>query len=76
MKIHEIIEKTKELEESQESSTIAWRFLGSKKGKVFNIAGQEIALSSGDGDYGNMEEWRMVIEWMADQFGGSVKWED
>ena len=25
-------------------------------------------------DYGSVEELRAAIEWMADQFGGKVKW--
>lgn len=39
------------------------------------VSGDQASLSKG-GDYGSLEDMRMCVEWLANQFGGKVKWED
>lgn len=35
------------------------------------FAGDQLSLGE---DYGNLEELRYVVEWLADQLGGKVEW--
>jgi hypothetical protein len=39
------------------------------------VFGDQASLSK-NGDYGSLEDMRKCVEWLADQFGGKVKWED
>jgi hypothetical protein len=57
------------------SIPIPWsinRFLG-LDGKLL-VCGEQVSLSK-RGDFGTLEEVRSVVEWLAHQFGGQVKWE-
>ncbi len=38
------------------------------------VSGDQASLSKG-GDYGTLEDMRNAVEWLANQFGGKVKWE-
>lgn len=38
------------------------------------IIGEQASLSK-KGDFGSLEDMRKCVEWLADQFGGKVKWE-
>lgn len=38
------------------------------------VSGEQASLSKG-GDYGSLDDMRKCVEWLADQFGGKVKWE-
>lgn len=39
------------------------------------ISADQASLSK-DGDYGSLEDMRKCVDWLADQFGGKVKWEN
>jgi hypothetical protein len=43
--------------------------------KKIQIYGDEASLSK-NCDFGNLEELRSAIQWLAYQFGGKVKWEN
>lgn len=45
------------------------RFLGSKR---VDLLGDQVSF--GEGDYGTVAEFRVVIDWYVHQFGGKVKW--
>jgi hypothetical protein len=50
-----------------------YRLLGTNK--KIDICGDQASLAE-DGDFGDLEEIRYAIQWLADQFGGKVRWED
>ena len=60
----------------QEEPPFNVRRLLSIRDNVFNISGDVLALSSSDTDFATIEEWRVAIEWLAEQFGGEVEWEE
>lgn len=44
----------------------------------WDFAGNSVSLADNchGGDYASVEEWRRLIEYLAEQFGGKVKWKD
>jgi len=74
----EIINEFKKMEKEHASADF-WtvnRLLTGIKGPIFNFAGTDLCLANTDGDYGSVEEWRVVVEWMAKELGGHVAWAD
>lgn len=56
----------------------AYRFLGYKK---FHIFGNHVGLYNEETgadtvDLGEKQDWRRVVQYLAEQFGGSVVWND
>lgn len=49
----------------EKASQLSWSF-----------ANEEVSLCDGyhPGDYGSLEEWRALVSYLAEQFGGSVTW--
>lgn len=48
------------------------RLIGAKK---IELSGTQAALNVPETDFGTTEEWRAAINYLADQFGGTVKWD-
>lgn len=69
MKLHERLKAIAELEQVE----VPWEV--ARSGVKPSLFGSVVFLAPGDGDSLTLDEARAVVEWLAEQFGGSVKWQ-
>lgn len=76
MKIKTILEEVGRLESMQEEAPHrVWTLLATRS-KVFSLSGDQVSWIDADTDYGSVGQWRNAVEWLAEQFGGEVEWDD
>jgi hypothetical protein len=74
MKINQIFKKHQELAEKvEEVPWSVWTCFWDRKPSI-DFAGHQASFGIGT-DYKNKEEFRKALEWLVDQFGGTVKWD-